>query len=414
MVTPTSVDDPRHPPARWLILAGVWLIYFSFGLTVTGIAPLVAPIIRDLDMTHTEMGSILGAWQLVYIVSAIPLGIVVDWLRPRRALFIAAILIAGSGLARSFSENHVTMFFAVALFGFGGPMVSAGAPKVVSQWFRGPERGLAMGLYITGPALAGVLTLSSSNAVLMPWLNGDWRSVLRIWAAIALAAGVIWLIVSAGRRGRQMESDLRPRPKVPSLVETRSLLVLRPVQILLAISICIFIFNHGLNNWLPELLRSGGMSAASAGYWAAIPTFVGVLAALLIPKLATPERRLSILALLAIAAGLASLCLLASSGPVLLFGLILQGIARGSLMAVAILTLIELPVVGEKRVGTASGMFFSAAEIGGVCGPLAFGLLYDATGGFAASLHMLTGIAAILLAAVLLLRQSYSSVGGIR
>jgi cyanate permease len=37
-------------------------------------------------------------------------------------------------------------------------------------------------------------------------------------------------------------------------------------------------------------------------------------------------------------------------------------------------------------------MFFSAAEIGGVTGPLTIGALYDATGGFSASLTTLTAI----------------------
>ena len=30
---------------------------------------------------------------------------------------------------------------------------STGAPKIIAQWFKGSERGLAMGIYITGPVL---------------------------------------------------------------------------------------------------------------------------------------------------------------------------------------------------------------------------------------------------------------------
>ena len=74
------LNNPPHPgpsanaPDLWLVLFGVWLLYFSFGLTVSSMAPLVAPIIQDLGMTHTQMGSILGAWQLIYIFSAVPSG----------------------------------------------------------------------------------------------------------------------------------------------------------------------------------------------------------------------------------------------------------------------------------------------------------------------------------------------------
>lgn len=389
------------------MLAGVWSVYFSFGLTISALAPLIAPILRDLQMSHTEMGSVLGAWQLIYIASAVPCGVLVDRLGPRRALLLAALLMAASGFLRSVAVDHVTLFLSVALFGLGGPIISSGAPKVVAVWFRGRERGFAMGVYMTGPALASVLTLSSTNSVFMPLMDGDWRDVIRLWAFIVLGCGLLWLAVSSHREGREMEGHMAAGKRVPQLQELKALLSLAPVRIVLVMSIAIFLFNHALNNWLPELLRSNGMTAVQAGYWAAVPTVVGIAGSLLIPRLATPERRLLILGLLALAAGAASIFLLSDPGLPLLTGLILQGIARSSLMTVAVLTLIEMPGIGERKAGTASGLFFSAAEIGGVSGPLLFGLLYDVTGDFSAALHMLTGVAAFLLAATVLLgRQS--------
>ena len=61
----TEADPPAPSPVRWLMLADVWSVYFSFGLTISALAPLVAPILRNLDMTHTETGNTLGAWQLI-------------------------------------------------------------------------------------------------------------------------------------------------------------------------------------------------------------------------------------------------------------------------------------------------------------------------------------------------------------
>jgi cyanate permease len=81
---------------------------------------------------------------------------------------------------------------------------------------------------------------------------------------------------------------------------------------------------------------------------------------------------------------------------VLTGALILQGFVRSSLMTVLILTLIELPAVNERHAGTASGLFFSAAEVGGVLGPLGLGLMYDVTGGFHAGLYALAGLAAAM------------------
>ena len=58
-----------------------------------------------------------------------------------------------------------------------------------------------------------------------------------------------------------------------------------------------------------------------------------------------------------------------------------------------------------SHAGTASGLFFSAAEVGGVLGPVSLGVLYDASGGFTLGLYTLTGVAMALALAVLRLRR---------
>ena len=387
------------------MLAGVWCLYFSFGLTFSALAPLVSTIVDDLKLSHTAMGSVLGAWQLVYIFSAVPCGALLDRLGPRHALFIGALLIVASSVGRSLATDHLTLFLAVCLFGLGGPIVSAGAPKVVSQWFHGRERGFAMGIYITGPTLGGVVALALTNSFLMPWLDGDWRSVLQLWAAVAAAAACIWLAVSAHPSSRAMEKRLAAEPRQTQRRVLGDLLKLPHVRLVLAMSLGVLLFSHALNNWLPELLRVGGMSAATAGYWAAIPTAVGIFGALLIPRQATPERRYPILVALCLGLGLASLCLHAGAGAILLSGLILQGFARGALTTILVLTLVEMPGVEEKYAGTASGLFFSAAEVGGVAGPLSLGILYDVTGDFTAGLYLLTAVSVLLMLAVLRIRR---------
>ena len=44
-------------------------------------------------MNYTEMGRVLGAWQLVYIATALPCGAMIDRLGLRRSLLIASVLV---------------------------------------------------------------------------------------------------------------------------------------------------------------------------------------------------------------------------------------------------------------------------------------------------------------------------------
>ena len=68
--------------------------------------------------------------------------------------------------------------------------------------------------------------------------------------------------------------------------------------------------------------------------------------------------------------------------------------------------LMEIPDIGSKRAGTAGGLFFTAAEIGGVSGPLMIGLMHDLTGNFSASLTMLSFICFGLLGLLFLLQKN--------
>jgi len=389
------------------MLGGVWLLYFCFGLTSASLAPLVGPITADLGIGHAAMGFVFGAWQLVYIASAAPGGAAMDRIGPRRTLFFASLVIAGSGLLRAHADGYGFLLFAVAIFGLGGPLVSVGAPKVIALWFEGRDRGLAMGIYITGPSLGMIAALAFTNPVLMPLFDQDWRAVLSAYAGFTALAACVWLLISSHAKAREVERALAAEPKESQFKVYGDLLALPAVRLMLAMSVGVFFFNHGLNNWLPTLLRTRGLDPAAADIWAMTPTLVGIAGALLIPRLATPRRRWPMLIGLFAAALVASILLHSDPGPGLGIGLALQGIARSSMMTVSILILVELKEIGSRRAGAASGLFFSAAEIGGVSGPLALGAISEATGGFAAALYLLSAIMTglILVAVIVRLRE---------
>ncbi|NKB71050.1 MAG: MFS transporter [Candidatus Latescibacteria bacterium] len=398
-------DGQGQHPYRWAVLAGVWLVYFCFGLTSAALPPLVSVIRADLSLSASAMGSILGAWQLVYIGAAIPLGLALDRMGLRRALLAAVLIIALSGGLRATAEDHFTLFLAVALFGIGGPLISIGAPKLVAVWFGPRQRGLAMGLYMTGPALGGIVSLTMTNSIAMPLAGGNWRWVFLAYAGFVLLASAAWLLISAHPAVRASELGAKNAKREPQGDVFRALLQVRAVRLLLLMSIGLFFFSHGLNNWLPEILRAGGMSAKSSGVWAAIPVAIGIVAAILIPRLAIPQRRYRVMLCLLVCGLGASLLLQAQALPITALGLVLQGIGQGTSMIIAMLILVEQPEVGAQRAGTAGGLFFAFAEIGGVLGPLSLGVIFDATNSFSPALAVLTAIMVLLVFLLLRLRK---------
>lgn len=391
---------------KWIVLFGCWLLYFVFGLSVTSLAPLVPEITADLKLSLADMGLVLGAWQFVYIFLAIPVGFALQRIGAGRMLILAVVVIAVSGICRSVATGHWSLLAAVALFGLGGPVVSAGVPQTVAKWFSGSQRGLAMGIYITAPPVAGIVTYSLTQSFLLPAL-GDWRTVLQLWAVSSVIAGIIWLFIwLAGRRFAQPQTSQTEALRAYRLSDAADLFSHRNTWLLLGVGAGVFTIDHGLRNWLPEILRSGGLSAEQAGYLASIAVVGGVVGALVFPALAVAQRRRLVLGAMFVMSAAGCILLQGWSYPLLVAGLMLTGTASGAMMTISILTLIEQDYVGPERAGLAGGIFFSFAEIGGVSGPVMLGLLHDYTGGFTVSLYVLTAMALALCVLVGLLQPS--------
>ena len=383
------------------MLAGVWFCYMAFGLSMASLAPLVREIEADLRFSHSAMGTIMGAWQFVFIFAAIPCGMLLDRIGARWGLAIGALIIGLSGIFRGFAGEYLELLAAVALFGLGGPLISAGAPKVVSEYFEGAHRGLAMGIYITGPGIGAIAALLLTQPLVLPWLDGDRRLLLQIWGVVGILSGLFWLLVA--REGRQPSAPMEDKAQLSSLIE---ILRIPAVRLILIMSVAVFAINHGMGNWLVEILQSFGASASGASALATIPVGIGILSALTLPRMAIGSRRFSVLMLLFSCSVIASLALLAEpAGFWLYLTLMVEGIAAGSMMTVLVLTLVEVPGVGSKRSGTAGGFFFSAAEIGGVGGPVLLGLLFNAHGHFSSSLMVLALLGVLLLISVFPLRR---------
>lgn len=393
-----EADGGAGPGYRWVLLGGIWLVYFCFGLVAASMAPLIPVISAELGISNSGMGAILGAWPLVYIAAAIPCGILLDRLTPRWSLLIGSTLVGLSALLRGLAWDELSLFAAVGLFGVGGPLISVGAPKLTAKWFEGRGRGTAIGIYTSGPALGSAASLALMTSVLMPLFDQDWRMVMFANAAIAFAAGVLWFVIASHPLADPAPVGGGTQARAFDLRAAGRLISAPAVQILLAMGVGIFLVNHGINNWLPEILRAKGLSAEEAGRWASLTQIVGIAGSLVVPRYAVAGRRLALIALIFVGVSVASLLLLLPTGSALVVSLVLLGIARTSATAIVMLLLFELPGIKGERHGLLGGMFFVAAEIGGVLGPTMIGVLSDHGGGFSSSLWALAVTGTVLLA----------------
>jgi len=392
--------EPYQKRYRWVILFLVWLLYAAFGLVSRSVAPLVTPILKDLNMSYSQMGIILGSWQLTYIIVAIIAGAILDKWGIRKSLFIGTVIVGLSAALRYFPIGFSTFLPVVAIFGIGGPLISIGAPKTIASWFRGKSRGTAVGIYTTGPWIGGLIALSATNSLVMPVTGYSWRLTFACYGILVFIIALLWWFLAR---------DIEPTEatKGESIDRTFNRLIkIRNVRLILIMGLLSFTIMHGFTNWLPKIMESVGMSPTISGFVSSIPLIAGIPAVLVIPRMVPPRLRGRVLALLALVVTAALIVSVNASGAPMFGGLVLFGVAGSSLFPILMLILMDTPEIGEKHMGLAGGIFFCVAEIGGFSGPLVMGTLADLTGTFFAGAFFLASLSLIILVLTLLLKAA--------
>jgi cyanate permease len=370
---------------------------------VASLVPIVSIIKADLDLSYTQIGMLLGAWQLVFMAAAAPGGWAIDRFGPKRVLTIGALIVAVAISLRAFADSFAFLLFTVAFFGLGGPITAVGLAKLVADWFTGQSRGLASGIYITGAAAGIAMVLALTHPVFLP-LAGGWREAHLIYGALAFLIAFTWLIF--GRDNPDSTFDRKARKTSKEKGSFMSVVTQPAVWMVVAVGFAGFLANHGVRNWLPEILEQAGMSREVAGLLGALPAITGIIGSIVVLRLAsrgTQARRMAILSLIVVTT-LAVLAIMSTSGPLLVLAIAVEGFCAGAFAPLMLNTLMEMPGVGARNTGAAAGLYFSVGELGGTAGPVMMGIAADLTNTFSAGLILVAAIMLVMLFPALRIR----------
>ena len=396
-----STGAPQSSPYRWIMLALLWLLYAFFGIVYRSISPLITPILADLDMSYSQMGFVLGSWQLTYIGASTVAGFFIDKWGIRWSLFLGTLIIALSVGLRYFAGGFGPFLAMVALFGVGGPMISIGCPKTIALWFQGRDRGTAVGIYSTGPFFGGALALIATNRVIMPLTGFSWRLTFAFYGIMTLLAACLWWFLARDLKTSEASERTGMKGVLAMLLKVQN------IRIVLVCGLLTFAIIHSLTSWLPRILEDQGFSPTLAGYASSVPLLAGIPSLLILPRFISPEKRGLALAVLAVLSASSVWLVLCLTGLLMYVGLILYGIAACTLVPLLTLILMETPEVGAKHMGSAGGLFFCVSEIGGFMGPFLLGALVDLTGGFLAGGYFVVALSlGILLMSFLMEKKA--------
>ncbi len=150
---PAKSSAPQWPrPAVAWFGVGVLVIAFIFSIADRIIISLlVDPIKRDLNLTDTDMGLMMGlAFAIFYALMGLPIGRWADKYSRRTiigvGIFLWSFMTALCGLARNFSE----LFLARVGVGVGEATLSPAAYSMIADYFPRDKLGRALGVYQSG------------------------------------------------------------------------------------------------------------------------------------------------------------------------------------------------------------------------------------------------------------------------
>ena len=361
-----------QPKSPWWLVSGVFLVLaISSGFGFYNLSVYMNALAGERSFTVANLSAAVA---LLFIASGVG-GIVVGQLIERydiRAVMVACAALGGLtlaliGLASEMWQVHVLF----ALFGVGNSGVSlVPGTTVVTRWFPGANRSLAMSVASTGLSVGGVLlTPLSANVIhrlgteaALPWFGAVY------FATIALIA---LLLVRSWPVRHKPSSPTRPAQNAGKLLHTRFFKGMAAAYVLIMASQVggiAHVFNH-VENSVGHVVAATAVSALAAS------SIAGRLLGGFILTAGFPIRSFTLANIAGQGLGLALLGSADTLVP-LLASAMLFGLTIGNLLMLQPLLLVQ--AFGTERYTRLFAVAHAISTIGFAGGPLLMGIVHDA------------------------------------
>jgi OFA family oxalate/formate antiporter-like MFS transporter len=398
----------------WVVLsAGFVLLMFDYGMRYA-FGVFLKPVAQDLGWTRSVTSLGFSIYMLVYGVSSLFAGILVDRIGPRYTTFVGGLLISAGfaswAFARSVSHFYISYGIIIGVgAGFLGLVPVLGT---IQKWFV-QKRGLATGIADAGVSM-GTLVFASAAAALIEYLG--WRMsclVLMAFPILAVLPLSLLLVRSPEDKGmsaygsnlaskacqqRSPTSTNNDKERIWSLKEILTgsgfcrLTISYFCIVASFFSIDIHLVAYASDLGVPTLAAAGALGMI--GIFSIPGRIVGGLLSDFL------GRRQTLIAALALSAAVPFLLIFVVRGIAALYVFAsVFGIAYGLWAPIFPPTLADL--FGSSCVGKAYGAAtLFGAGLGGAVGPLASGFLYDSYGSYLPAFYASSVLALLSLLSV--------------
>lgn len=395
-----------------MALAGVVVTAFTLRLAVSGVSPVLGRITEDLHLSPAEAGVLAMMPSLGFALTGILTTLAMRRVGLEALLIISCALAAAGTIARALTTGDVgfVVLTFVTMCGLG--MGNVVLPPVIKKYF--PHRIAALSALYS--MLLGMSTATAPFFAVPLADAAGWRVSVGSWAVFSLAALLPWLVlwVGAGRGSRRPPAEQTPDLTVlpDAVVAPATTARVKPWHSRIGWGVVLMFTGTSANTfsmflWLPRFLTDTGFSEHTAGLMLSYYAILAVPVSFAVPFLVrrfgnTVVLGLSTVALYALGYLAVLLWPHAQWGGLELIWVWITVFALAQASFPLSITLINARTRTTAGAGSLSGFGQGLGYLAGSLGPLAFGLLFGATGSWWPSFGYLWLMLLVLSGGILL------------
>ena len=363
----SMAQAPNRPLTLWLLTAGGFFAFFTFGFVDNIKGPTMPNLLQELSFSYSQGGGILFGAYLGFVIATVLAGPLSDLLGNRLILLAAGIFIGLGTLGMGTMSTYPLLFGSMVVIGLGTGSIEVGGNGLIVSLHREAQ----------GRFLNLLATCHGVGALLAPlyaaWLLAgvaSWRQVFLYSLPLIILMVLIFLVPSGG-------------PTTPQERHTFDWATLRrtgfsPTMRWFYVGIACYVATElGIAAWIVEyLIKSKGFEQATASYYLS-GYFAFIMVGRIVGSLVV-ERVGYVRSVLLAAIG-ALLCILVAlfGSPALAFFLPVSGLFCSIIFPTITAAVSRLH---PQNTGTILGLLFTAGGAGGALGPAFMGVISDALG----------------------------------
>ena len=383
----------RH---RWAVVApavALVLVALCLRAPFSAVGPLLRELGDELSLSTTALAVVTSLPLLCFGLVSPAAPVLAARIGVHRAVLAGTGLLAVGLLLRH--AGAVGLFAGTVVLTSGIALANVLIPAAARADYG------RRGAVVVGVTTASMATSASAGAGLaepMASLGGSARVALLLWIAPVVVALVAIAALAGGRR------DVRPPEPAAPISRTAILRDRVALAVTLYFGLQALSF-YAMLTWLPDVLESqAAVSPVAAGALVAAATMIGAPTALIVPALAArrPSQVGWVLAV-SVPTAVAIVGLLVAPAAAPMVWALLYGLGTGAAFPLS-LTLVLQRTRDVAQTGRLSASAQSIGYLVAATGPLAVGLLHEATGGWDTAL--------VLLLAVLVVQAAVGVAGG--